>query len=621
MLIKKELLKIKPAKRWLRNCTEAVAHVHRVKKCGNIFALDIYEEDDSISKRIFCDRKNYIVYDCEDERWTKGTADLIWWSVNESDKSKEVTSKYFRCYVSSSVSEIRYLAQDLRIEANERRYKNIEKIISSFPKFPEEAVKNWVCDKVTGRYIFVSKKVNGVRTCACSKCSGQFQTDKSVKSGDSFKCPICGGIGTIKYASRSSGIIDKANICTVQNSGGKAYIRWARLVIKTGVLSDMIPFTRMQKIEYYWTIKEGEKTTSYKYVDCSGNLKKTEWYGPCQYVYIYPKGINRAFDIPAEKKLESKLYEKPLKYDVVRLCDLIKNIPQGEVLLSLGLTRLLPEVERLDNTDCSFSGMLGISKQYIELYKKYNPVYNTHSIIRGHFANRLISEELFKRINEMVISSYEISEISKSSGASAEKVINYIYKQSVKSKIADYNVVQQYNDYVSMCSELKIELKKKYEKLPLDLVTEHDRLSKRLTEAREKAKAKKRKKQIKKILKTLPLEFHDSKYTVKIPTTEEEFIREGQELCICVGNGVYSRRHFEGEHLIIFIRAAKEPGKPLVVAEVDNSDLHTIQIHGYKNEAGGGKLPAGAKAFLDKYVKEIAKFRKKIEEKKGAKIA
>ncbi|MBQ8765335.1 MAG: PcfJ domain-containing protein, partial [Clostridia bacterium] len=139
-----------------------------------------------------------------------------------------------------------------------------------------------------------------------------------------------------------------------------------------------------------------------------------------------------------------------------------------------------------------------------------------------------------------------------------------------------------------------------------------DRLAEKINLKRNKKKNAEFKRKIKGIYATIPGEFGDEKFVMILPKAVDDFSREGQNLKICVGGEYYVSKHINGNSFICFIRKAEEPEKSFVCCELDLTAGKIIQIHGYKNDVGG-KLPAGTRAFAEKYLKAVKEYRKELK--------
>ena len=153
---------------------------------------------------------------------------------------------------------------------------------------------------------------------------------------------------------------------------------------------------------------------------------------------------------------------------------------------------------------------------------------------------------------------------------------------------------QLWIDYVRMGEKLKLDFARRDVLMPRDLGARHDAAMNTLeiTENAEALRAYQRRKR--ELYRTYAMEA--AGYLIRIPETAAEIVAEGRVLCHCVGG--YAPRHMEGKVAILFLRSAEDPDTPLCTIEMNGTRL--VQIHGYKNEAGGQASPRELyREFLD----------------------
>lgn len=153
---------------------------------------------------------------------------------------------------------------------------------------------------------------------------------------------------------------------------------------------------------------------------------------------------------------------------------------------------------------------------------------------------------------------------------------------------------QLWIDYVRMGEKLKLDFSRRDVLMPRDLGARHDAAMNTLeiTENAEALRAYQRRKR--ELYRTYAMEA--AGYLIRIPETAAEIVAEGRVLCHCVGG--YAPRHMEGKVAILFLRPAEDPDTPLCTIEMNGTRL--VQIHGYKNEAGGQASPRELyREFLD----------------------
>ncbi len=72
----------------------------------------------------------------------------------------------------------------------------------------------------------------------------------------------------------------------------------------------------------------------------------------------------------------------------------------------------------------------------------------------------------------------------------------------------------------------------------------------------------------------------DNAFVVVIARSPQELIKEGEELCHCVGRMNYDQRFIREESLIFFVRNIAEPNKPFVTVEYSLKQHKVLQCYG-----------------------------------------
>ena len=145
-------------------------------------------------------------------------------------------------------------------------------------------------------------------------------------------------------------------------------------------------------------------------------------------------------------------------------------------------------------------------------------------------------------------------------------------------------------DYLVMAETLGYDLTVETVRWPRRLDVAHNEAATEINLRREREAAKKDKelaRQAKESLRSRRKKY-DVKvegYIIRIARTAEEVREEGRRLEHCVGG--YAERHMKGKTTILFLREADKPAVSLYTIEMQGNRL--VQIHGYKNEYGGGR--------------------------------
>ena len=196
------------------------------------------------------------------------------------------------------------------------------------------------------------------------------------------------------------------------------------------------------------------------------------------------------------------------------------------------------------------------------------------------------------------------------SGGNLTHLENYLKKQKRKQQSL-YDVFVQWADYLDMAEKLNYDTNQEVVKFPKRLKKAHDTAS---TTLRLIAEEKRRKEMAEAYKEAEPIVkgymkkylYIGEKYSIILPESAEDIVREGQLMHHCVGG--YAERHFTGKLCICFLRKNDEIDKPLYTIEMRDKSLGQIQGYGNKNPIA--KDPE-AKAFFDEWLEWVKNGSKK----------
>ena len=94
--------------------------------------------------------------------------------------------------------------------------------------------------------------------------------------------------------------------------------------------------------------------------------------------------------------------------------------------------------------------------------------------------------------------------------------------------------------------------------------------------------------------------FEDEQFCITLPTCKEDFNREGRENHNCVGGSYYDKM-LGGQSCVMFLRRKEEPDKAFCTVEMNGERI--LQCRAVRNS----EPPEEAKAFMDKFSKEVAR--------------
>lgn len=605
----------------------ATAKVIKSKKCGQVLVVDYYSsKDNKLQVRFFSDKKNYISYVVDEDKWTnRAIYNLIQGECLSIAKHQQIAKDFFNIpenknhfWIWINYKRIDgifgycsyFVQQKMQEKSRKAQEKKEYKQYSHLCMFPERYGNelNEFCDSKVfpNAYIFFSKLDNRYkREGICTHCKEHFEVPNNIKHGQTGQCPICQH-EVIYYASwYRSQVQEKSTICYPLKKDNQLlidFISVTRTCYSDGIKSHYyLPVAKTlylnengsQKIySYGW-----QKIPYYGYRWCDWG--KTPVY---REAFTYPEKLDEAFGNKYYNvNLKTIALQEKHSFDFIALLDNLKNNPYCEYLCKMGLTKLASQVEYGDcNTGTSFGEVLGVTAQYIPLYKEMGISIQEHRAIKS--TNCYVNAEWvkqYRQIKKEIKYGVDICEILE------KMTLNRFWKYVTKQKeihpgISSYQVATWFRDYIRMNEELGVVLNKK-NMFPADIKQAHDIVSQRLNEIRE-VEAK--------VASEVALQFVNSFFkgyekdglTVLMPTSRQDFIREGQELSHCVGQGRYYKNHIAGERMIFFIRKANAPKTAYYTAEIDMVTFGVLQLYGY-----GDRLP---NAEVRKFTREFAQYLK-----------
>lgn len=647
MLIKQELLTVEPCKcrqvksKGYNRYAKYAEFAQEVKlpRSGHIIAVDFYErKTQKLSLRSFYDGKNVVTYFPAEGSWSdaKPSGCLGIFSGGECISSpgtekilkgleanaKKRWDKTMTEYLDDVVSEKGF-------KKRERMWKHenelFDTLMAMLPDYPKQLPA--YCEKhVFGfTYIFIGKIQHKQRTAVCAHCGNVFTVDKSIKPHQHGKCPSCGEEAEYFADWVQPPREKKRRICICCKSKGNLILRWAKIQRYFEG-----HHTRYDFDDYFlnFYICGSKKDTLYAY-HWINNMGYCSWarlrngIENIEATYLYTSNLRRIFGTNMYGvDLAEELRGCEDKISITRMLDSLKNVPQAKYFLHMGLRRLAQDMwdppYTIENsfTGKTFAETFGVRAQYLPLYKKYDVTMPEHAAIKA--CGAWVDEDMYLKMREMDVREYDIV---RDSGflkrvTTIKKSINYLYKQFKQYKGQLFGqLVDYWHDYLEMSVMLKVDISNKQVKFPKGLIEAHNILSVRTAAIKDKIQAEKAKKAFQTIYIGIPT-YCTGKYQVVFPRSEVDFLREGQQLHHCVGNGTYFKRHIEGTNMIFFIRKAAEPDKPFFTAEVNVERRVIVQLYGDHD----CKAPKEIRSFVEQFAKRIEPRGETVPEK-GRKTA
>lgn len=650
MLYKKELLKIPSVKPDIPcNIKKDTSYIGAAQvadsgRCGKVYNLDVYEnkKEKTLLTRFFSDGKTFCIYRAADGKWMctklrfalRNSVELYpyRWSYSDEMITSENTLKITRTFFNERDNNVNGLTvarivdkfvEDLNYEAKQRSINKKEEVLNRhmemFPEYPAD-ITEWLNEEIFGGYILTEKIANGKKLGVCTRCGKKVKLDKTVKHKQQTVCPKCGHKVTV-FEKRYIGTkIEKAKIYIAHKVEGQLLIRRADARREWKVETDgkVTPYIYLRDRFRILYLNQNEKNKihcyDYKFTYPWGEYWRKQKYMDVEEGYVYTRNLTEVFgDKYYNVNLAADLKKNTYPISFVSLLDNLKNIPQTEYLVKMGMYKLASELKTRDLSEgASFGKILGVNPQYRGLYSKYNVSLIEHKLIKS--VREFVHEEDFIKARKLNLNFYDerVAERLLQTMTFKRFTCYFTKQRNIHRKEKIGHLMNWYEDYIQMSEQMEINLSHKGARFPKDIKTAHDRLLKEF-KAVEMQKYDEQLRQASENLYRGLTEYKADGYAIVFPRTRSEFIAEGQALSHCVGTQeMYFNNHMKAEKMIFFIRRADDITVPFVTMQVDMHKCYIIQIYGY-----GDKAPAQeVKNFANKFVNQLKK--RNREEMKSA---
>lgn len=160
-----------------------------------------------------------------------------------------------------------------------------------------------------------------------------------------------------------------------------------------------------------------------------------------------------------------------------------------------------------------------------------------------------------------------------------DKHKTFKYLRNLMSKYKSSNAVKDYNDYISDCIKLKLDITANDIRYPSKFMEVHTRYAMLIEEEKDKTVYSK----FESVIKSFATinSFQTERFIVRLAQSPAELRAEGKILNHCVGG--YADRVCKGNCLIFFIRNIEEPEIPFYTLEYDPKRNEIVQCRGYRN--------------------------------------
>ena len=190
------------------------------------------------------------------------------------------------------------------------------------------------------------------------------------------------------------------------------------------------------------------------------------------------------------------------------------------------------------------------------------------------------------------------------------------YGESIRS-IMKYartpNEIRDWSDYIRQCRILNYDISDSSVRKPKRLQEAHQRCTELITEKENHEINEMIMSRAKELADWLGYTDEERGYTVVIPQSVSDIIREGKDLSHCVGG--YAKRHAEGILNIIFIREVGKEETSFYTAEI-SQEGKIVQCRGYKNNCANNPKPESVIQFEEEYQKYIYERFKELHSRK-----
>lgn len=598
----------------------ATAQVLSLKKSGKMLIIDVFKREDSTLKlRFFSDGVSFLI--CKEwpvRKWEKRLPSNLLGnqygyrnidaSENDVKKAHEILKRGQESwhYVTNIENEMDSFVSGIyrkkQEQAMDRKYSKMKSHFEMFPVYPDDLAEYCETNVFGYTYIFLSKiQKKKEREAVCGHCGHKFSVSKNVKPGQDGICPECNITARYRAMWTSSHHKDNGKICITHKVQGQLLIRWTNILRTFEDAKYKYHFYDYYRNLYLHSPK-GPVIYAYDYKPTMSWGEN--WYRQKNGIvhhgksFVYSNNLTEVFgnsyyhvDLNAGLKNAGKL-------SFASLLNNLKNIPAAEYLFKIGMPVLASEIAKVDLGDkTGFSEVLGISKQYLPLYRKYNVSLLEHRIIKS--SKTWVSEFSFENFRLLAFEYTDrddIVDILKT--MSFERFVNYFLKQKEANgkKKLQYSLML-YKDYLSMSESLKVDMSRKSLRFPRNIKEAHDLILPRFNKVKHKVDDEKFKLAVEKLYRGMK-EYAKGDYCIVFPSLRSELITEGQALNHCVGNDNYYKGHIAGSRMIFFVRMAMKSDKPYFTMEIDMRELKIMQLHGFSHRSAPPEIRKFANEFL-----------------------
>lgn len=514
--------------------------------------------------------------------------------------------------------------------AASRKRQRIDNRMSALPPRPKD-FKDW-CMEVALEDVNFAFGKRGCDQYTCTAC-GKRHTAKNWKDRQLVTCSRTGKTVKVDKRNQLRQIEGYAMLCQVMPDGKDTVARHIKInadfsfcakggTVKVGIYDQFVMFLPRNATsahEWYYNIYSLWSGNTFWDNKNLGGWKNNE-------EYVYPNGLKQALagtlygclgiDVLAERR-------KAYKYN-----DYMKaNCGWGvmEYLIKGGYDGIVRDVFYRGNyrlhTGADVSGVLGINMQRAHRLRASGGGYDYLVWLQyEEMENIKISEDAMRWLSGERIypakaennGRYDVSYVGFIlDRMSPDQVANYLRRQQKKTGLSVHNLVIKWDDTLSMAGQLELDTSQEMLYRPKHLKERHDELCDIIAGPGDGELADKMRKaypgaeNVMRRIKQI-YEWSNDEYTVIVPQTIEEIVREGRLQNDCVGKAErYYERIESRESFTMFLRRAETPRTPWYTMEVEPGGK-VRQLRTYGDDDGKNTDRKQAKAAIATWRRAIA---------------
>lgn len=573
-----------------------------------VLILDIYDTSNQLKYRVFQTKTEFVTL--EDKKWRQSRFEtLIGWYPEPTiiilKDSASVIQKYFDTdkepmeAISINQAAIRQSQLDNRHKAELDAIDAVMKHVRGVPKDFE----TWLNDValLESRYIIYEYKKKAIMPGRCTHCKSDVLVNKPKHNLPGI-CPSCKSRVIFKSRGKFNNVQDHGIAQLVQKHPDGVIVR-EFTVTKT--------YTRNHSVLSYLERNRsviGKEINHYAW-DVFKQNGPTRWcngrYWNLNIGSIYTRNLKR--ELKSTEFQYSGLEEMIKSEHQFRVMTYFEEYKTGPALEYLSKLKLFNLVKVIVGPVSSVSGVNLQGKNPLDVLKiNKNNLNRAISIDANHNELKLLqlSETLNVHVPDELIKeiardyAYHLEDFLKISKLSTiHQLMKYIKKKNVR--------FSDYRDYINMATKLNWNISDQFILFPRHFKQAHDQ-----AQSLVKVKASYEENLIiKKMYEDFnkQLSFTTEEYSIRLPMSAKEVIREGHKLHHCISN--YIKRISRRQTLILFIRKKDDPYTPYYTLQLNPEDYKVIQVRGYDNidpDESINKLLENYKKNLNKIKVNIA---------------